>query len=170
MRELARVRAQAARLGRAPGARQNDALPLLDDALQLLDMLRADCAALQQRCTALERRVDAHETGVRRLLDALPQALVTTDDAGRIVDANRSACLLLARSRGKLAEDLLLHFVEDREGFRSLVRKLPNATGPLTVRTRLRPSEHAPFDAGLTILRDPRSDTPQWLWLISPES
>ena len=170
MRELARVRAQAARLRATRGPRQDEAVTLIDDALQLLDTLRADCAALQQRCTELERRIAAREAGGRRLLDALPQAIVTTDSSGRIIDANRPACLMLARSRSKLANDLLLHFAEDRAAFSSLVREIPHAAAPLTACARFRPSERAPNEALLTELRDPRSDAAQWLWLISRHS
>jgi len=168
MRELARVRAQAARL-RASATASSPPTALVDDALRLLDRLRANCAELEARCARLERQLTVQEEGTRQLFDVLPHGIVATDTSGVILDANRAACVLLARSRLKLASDLLLHFVEDRDAFSRVVRELPNASGLVTLRARVRPSERAPFDASVTALRDPRSDGSQWLWLMAKD-
>jgi PAS domain-containing protein len=168
MRELARIRAQAARLrsDRAP-VEPGAATALLEDALQLLDTMRVECGALQQRCAALDAELSRRRDGDRQLFDALPQAIVTTDGSGAILDANREAAALLSRSRAKLTGDLLLHFAEDRHGFSQIVRALTDAPGTLLLRARFRPADRAPFDAAVSVLRDPRTESPQWLWLLT---
>src|SRR5690349_18054384 len=139
MRELARIRTQAAKLPPAKPGVEDPARLLLDDALQLLDAMRVECGALQQQCTELGSRLAARVDAARRLHDVMPQPIITTDAAGMILDANRAAATALARSRPKLVNDLLLHFVEDRVAFSGVIRDLPQATGPLVVRARFRP-------------------------------
>src|SRR5438045_4085472 len=101
MRELARLRAQAATLRAAPST-SSDAMTLIDDALRLVELMRIACAETQQRCADLERSLAVHDQGTRTLLDAFPQPIVTTDAAGVILDANHAAAKALARSRAKL--------------------------------------------------------------------
>jgi PAS domain-containing protein len=169
MRDLARVRSQAAKLktARPPN---DPAMALIDDALALLDTLRVECSGLQQRCTELEARLRQRAEAERLMLDTLPQPIVATDAAGVIVDANRAACSLLARSRPRLTNDLLLHFAEDRAAFSSVVRELPHASDPIVMQARFRPSDRAPFTASVTIVRDVRRQGPEWLWVLSRES
>jgi len=169
MRTLARVRAKAARLHATGRGGDDEALALVDDCLDVIETLRAECAALRQRCADLTQRAAVRDAEVRRLFDALPQAIVTTDGAGGILDANRSACQLLARSRAKLTGDLLLHFADDREHLRPIIRELAKTDTAVTTQARLRPNERAPFEARITVLRDPRGDAPQWLWLLARE-
>jgi PAS domain-containing protein len=142
----------------------------MDDALQLLETMRLECAGLQQRCTELEERLKRRVDGASRLFDAFPQPIVTTDSVGLIVTANRAACVLLSRSRAKLTNDFLLHFTEDRDGFSAVVRELPHATGPIVLKARFRPADRAPFNASVTVLRDPCTEPPEFLWLLARES
>jgi PAS domain-containing protein len=167
MRELARIRAEAGKLPSAKGGGEDPTVTLLDDALRLLETMRSECAALQQRCTELESRLAARVDAAHRLHDAMPQPIITTDSTGVILDANRAACAALARSRPKLVNDLLLHFVEDRVAFSGVVRELARATAPIVARARFRPPDRAPFGATVTVLRDPRVDPAEWLWLLS---
>jgi PAS domain-containing protein len=168
MRELARLRAQAAHFRGAPGIAP-DAMTLIDDTLKLLDLMRIECGELQQRCADAERALAAHDEATRTLLDAIPQPIVATDAVGVIVDANAAASKALARSRAKLKNDLLLHFSEDRLAFSRALRELPHASDGLSLRVRLRPTDRAPFDATVTVRRDPRADTPRFLWLLTRE-
>lgn len=168
MRELARVRAQAAKLRRRPAA--DEAVELLEDVLLLVDALRIECAGLQQRCSELEADRRRSDEGMQKLLDALPGPIVTTDACGTILDANRAACLLLARSRAKLTNDLLLHFAEDREQFTSVIRELPLVESHQLPHARFRPKDRAPVDTAVTVVRDPRIESPQWLWVFAPHT
>jgi PAS domain-containing protein len=167
MRALADIRARATKL-RTRAGKDDEEVALVEQALQLVEVLRTECAGLQHRCTELERQLKAGEQSGRQLFDALPDAIITTDASGIILDANQAACVALSRSRPKLTSDLLLHFVADREAFRGIVRELPrDSAATITIQARFRPTDRAPFDAIVTVIRDPRADSPQWLWHVS---
>src|SRR5437773_1968881 len=86
MRALAIVRSRAARFREQPASspQGGEAMALLNDALELADLLRIECADLQQKNVRLQQRLE-------RLLNVLPYAVVATDGAGTIVEANRAA-------------------------------------------------------------------------------
>lgn len=166
MQALARLRARTARLRGSARPETAELFVLLDQALDLTDALRAECAAYQKRMLEAEAEARRARDEASTLIDSLPAALVETDLAGRIVAVNRAAAALLGVSQAKLANDLLLHFTEDRGAFMHLVRELPRDTRPVWVSARLRPRDRAPFDATISVIRDPRSDEPRWMWTI----
>jgi len=166
MQALARLRASAARLRSRTSTDRDAVLALVDDALELSDAMRLECSALQQRAAELERQFQTRAVEVSELLDQMPGALVQTDGAGTIVDANRAAVALLGLSRARLQNELLLYFTEDRAAFASLVRHLPHHGEPVSSSARIRPRERAPFDAAITLMRDPREEDARWLWFI----
>jgi PAS domain S-box-containing protein len=167
MQALARVRTKAARLRSRP-READEALPLLDEALELTDDIRIDCARLQQENAELQRQLRTRDDEIRELIDSLPAALVHTDCSGLIVEANRAASTLLGLSRMSLRNELLMYFSEDRATFAELVRGLPRTSEPVRASTRIRPRDRAPFDATITLLRDPRrgEGEERWLWFF----
>ena len=166
MQALARVRTQAARLRERADTVCPDLMSLLDGALELTDAMRVECAQLQQRCVQLEADLARHDEESRDLLDSLPSALIRTDRAGLIVEANRAAAALLGLSQAKLKSELLLHFTEDRAAFNDLVRQLPYDRQPVLASARIRPRDRAPFAVQITLMRDPRAGDDRWLWQI----
>jgi PAS domain-containing protein len=169
MRELARIRASMTTL-RAQAGAAAEPISVIEDALQLVDLLRVECAGLQQRCVELERGLASRDAATRQLLESLPCAIVITDSGSAILDVNRAGCTLLARSRAKLQTELLLHFSVDRVAFGNLLREAAHAIEPLTVGLRMRPTDRAPFDARVTVYRDPRAEALQFVWTLTRET
>ena len=165
MQALAHLRAKAAKLRRGGGA-DSDELTLLDEALQLTDAMRVECAALQQQIVDLQSRLDMQENEAQQLIDRAPAALVLTDSAGIIADANRAAVTMFGLGKQGLKHELLMHFAEDRSGFAELVRRLPHGAEPIRANARIRPRNRAPFDADIILLKDPRHGDDRWLWFF----
>jgi PAS domain-containing protein len=165
MRALARVRTKAAKL-RGGRAGDSDACALLDETLELTDAMRVECAGLQQQILDLQGRLQMREREVQELIDRLPAALVLTDGAGIIADANHAATTMFGLGRAGLKHELLLHFAEDRPGFADLLRRLPHGGEPIRAIARIRPRNRAPFDADITLLKDPREAGARWLWFF----
>jgi PAS domain S-box-containing protein len=166
MQALARLRSKAARLRAAAKAEPEVLLQALDEALALTDAIRTQSAMVQARNAELEAEAQRRDDEMRALLDALPYPIVYTDCAGQIMDVNPAAAALLGMSRTRLKNELLLHFVEDRAGFTDVIRALPRNGAALRATARVRPRDRAPFDAGVTVLRDPRASEQRWLWLL----
>jgi PAS domain-containing protein len=160
MRALAILRSRAARFREqaASSPQGGEAIALLNDALELADLLRIECADLQQKNVTLQQRLE-------RLLNVLPHAVVATDGAGTIVEANRAAAALLARSALHLRGEPLMYLTEDREDFSALIRRFSESES-LNARLRLRPYNRAPFDATITIVPDP-DDSGNRLWFLN---
>lgn len=165
MQALARVRAKAAKLRAGAGA-ESEAVALLDEALELTDAMRVECAGLQQQIIDLQSRLQQRARAAEELIDRMPAALVLTDCAGLIADANPAAATLFGLGRAGLKRELLLHFAEDRSGFADLVRRLPHGDEPIRASARIRPRNRAPFDADITLLKDPRDGEDRWLWFF----
>lgn len=169
MQMLARLRARAARLRERPHPDRPEA-ELLDEALALADAMRIECANVQQRCVQLEAHLQVRADESRQLIDLLPCALIATDGAGQIEDANRAATALFGVSRAKLKDVLLMHFSEDRPAFAELIRRLPREGQITRAWARIRPRDRAPFDAQIALLQDPRDGGERWLWMFDPVS
>lgn len=166
MQALARVRTKAARLRSAARPECVDIVQALDETLELADAIRIECAELQRRTLELEAEARLAADGMRALLDRLPHPIVQTDCAGQILDSNRAAASLFGLSQAKLKDELLMHFTQDRGAFSTLIRELPRGAEPVRATARIRPRDRAPFNAGFTILQDPRSGDRRWVWVI----
>ena len=166
MQRLARLRTRAARLRSAASPDAAEVLAALDAALDLTDAMRVECASLQKKNADLEAQVQRRDEEAAALLDTMPYPLVQTDCAGQIFEVNRAGAALLGLSRAKLKDELLLHFSQDRAAFTTLIRELPRDGNALHASARFRPRDRAPFDAAITVLRDPRSSESRWLWYL----
>ena len=115
-------------------------------------------------------RHDLHTESLNRqyLLDQVPVACVTTDDASVIHYANQPAAELLNVSAKHLRGRLLLHFSEDRAGFGDLLQKLPLTGGRLDVSLAVRPRERGPFALTALIVPETTSQRTSWLWFLNP--
>jgi len=166
MHTLARLRSQLVRMRNTTNTAAGDALDLAEETLQLIDTLRAELSASEKRRVTLQAEMGMHAREAQVLLQAVPMAIVVTDPQGRIEDANRAAADLLGRSTARLREELLLHFFDDREAFTRLVQGLPTVPSSERATLKLRPRERAPFDADITLVRDPRQGPTRWLWFV----
>ena len=170
MHALAKLRAQMVRMRASASTSAADALDLADEAVQFIDTLRGEVSTLEKRCESLRAEIGFHEREAQAILQVMPLAVVVTDPQGHIVDANRSAAELLGRSTARLKEELLLHFFDDRAAFSRLLQDLRAADDMARTTLRMRPRERAPFDADITIVRDPRQGEVRWFWCVSRPS
>jgi PAS domain-containing protein len=166
MQAMARLRTKAARLRGGVRPQCEDVLQTLDDALALADGVRGELATVQSRNTALQNEIDRYARETRELIGSLPHPIVQTDCAGQVLEANPAAAALLGLSQAKLKDELLLHFAEDRAAFATLVRELPRSQHAVQASARFRPRDRAPFQASLTVFRDPRSTDQRWVWCL----
>ncbi len=114
-----------------------------------IEELRAQNDTLLEACSRLERETAKY----RDLYDGAPDALVTTDARGVIVDANPTTATLLAFSHDLLPGKLLIAFVARRDtmAFRGGLRAIVEGPGHGTISVRLRPRGGAPFLAHLAL-------------------
>ena len=150
----------------SPSTTASDALEVADEAFQLIDTLRAELSASEKRSVTLQAEMGAHARQAQALLQVVPTPIVVTDPQGRIEDANRAAAEFLGRSTARLKEELLLHFFDDREAFARLLRGLASTPSSERTTLKLRPRERAPFQADITLVRDPRQGATRWLWFL----
>jgi PAS domain-containing protein len=141
---------------------------LLGESIETCGGLLQDLAGVQLLADQL--RHDLHTESLNRqyLLDQVPVACVTTDDASVIHYANQPAAELLNVSAKHLRGRLLLHFSEDRAGFGDLLQKLPLTGGRLDVSLAVRPRERGPFALTALIVPETTSQRTSWLWFLNP--
>jgi PAS domain-containing protein len=166
MRELANLRSDAAKLWKRVGDASPEGHDLVERALDLLERLRAEAAGLQNKCVQLERALQECRDGSRHFFDSAPIAALITDAHGIVREANPMAASLLGRSIGRLRDELLLHYAEDRDGFSEVVKGLREARLPAEHRVRMRPRERAPFEAAITIALDGHRAEQHYVWFI----
>ena len=125
MREVARLRERAGKLGGRRPADPSTVADVLDETLAACTSLLGDLVDAERRgeMARAEARQAAERT--RERLQQLPVACVTTDAQGVILDANPAAATLLNLSVKRLRDRLLLHFAEDRDGFSALLGARP---------------------------------------------
>jgi PAS domain S-box-containing protein len=110
----------------------------------------------------------------RRLFDLAPTALLVTDMAGSIADANRSACTLVGCDSSALERKPLITFVplEDRGEFRKQLERLGVAQGAADWRFRIAPRRDVPVlvSAAINVVaRANRTCTgPGLFWCLRP--
>ena len=145
----------------------SETVTIIDRALELADVLRQNTAELHARCLQLERTVADRDRRLDEVLALMPMPVVATDRAAVVIEANANASSLLGRSTGRLRNDLLLHYAEDRARFSSIVQRLPSLSVPLDARLRIRPRERAPIDVNVIVAPDLRNDSGNYLWFFS---
>lgn len=124
--------------------------PPPDSKLKLaVEELRAQNETLQEACSRLERETAKY----RHLYDSAPDAFVTTDDRGIILDANPAMAKLLGFRHDLLAGKLLIAFVARRDtvAFRAHLRSIASGSGHGTFSVRMRPRGGSPFVAHLAV-------------------
>ena len=166
MQALARVRTRADRLRSAARPESAELLETLEAALDLTDALRIECANLRKRNLDLEAQAQRRGDEMAALLDDIPCAILQTDCAGQVLEANHAGAALLGLSQAKLKNELLLHFTQDRAAFTALIHDLPREGKAVHASARFRPRDRAPFLAAITVFRDPRSIDSRWLWCL----
>lgn len=114
-----------------------------------LEELRAQNEALFEACARLEREMAKY----RDLYDGAPDALVTTDGRGVIVDANPATGKLFGLPSEMLPGKLLIGFVarKDTGPFRNCLRGIVESTGHGSFSVQIRPRGGTPRVAHLTV-------------------
>jgi PAS domain S-box-containing protein len=114
-----------------------------------LEELRAQNDTLHEACTRLERETAKY----RDLYDSAPDALVTTDARGVILDANLATATLVGFPHEMLPGKLLIAFVVRRDtcAFRDRLHVIVNGTGHGSFSVRIRPRGGRPIQALLTV-------------------
>ncbi|HEX8790615.1 MAG TPA: PAS domain S-box protein [Polyangiaceae bacterium] len=142
-----------------------------------LEELRAQTDLLAEACRHLEREVAKY----RDLYDSAPDALVTTDARGVIVDANRPAAMLLGMPHRMLPGKLLIGFVARRDTivFRDELRAILRGEGQGTFAVRVRARGGSPRVALLSVrtvrstlreLRGGREPPAALHWTLRPDA
>jgi PAS domain-containing protein len=168
MRELGRLRSRADRfLSTHSGSPLAD---ILRDVLAMADTLMHDLADAGEQCAAAEARVTAAGDDWNYLLERIPVACVCTDAHGVIVKANSAAGVLLNTSASRLDERLLMHFVDEREEFASILRTVVWDRAQSQASFTIRPRERAAVRVeALAVTRAP-GDSNTVLWFLTPQS
>jgi PAS domain S-box-containing protein len=114
-----------------------------------IEELRAQNETLSEACARLEREMAKY----RDLYDSAPEALVTTDARGVVIDANPAAARLLGLPRETLPGKLLIGFVarKDTGPFRDHLRAIAQSTGYGAFSVQIRPRGCSPVVAQLTV-------------------
>lgn len=139
---------------------------LLEESIETCGGLLQDLAGVQLLCDQLRHELHAESLNRHHLLDQMPVACVTTDDASVIQYANQPAAELLNVSAKHLRGRLLLHFSADRVGFGDLLQKLPLTGGRLDRAIAVRPRERGPFTLKALIVPETTSERTSWLWFL----
>lgn len=134
----------------------------------ITDLLR-DLDACQLACERLNSRLNAQASEWQSLFDKIPVASVTTDPHGMILNANRSAALLLNLSVKHLTNRLLLHFAEDRDAFTGTLQAVRVERIQLRTSLVLRPRERAPLETQVIVIPEVQAGIGTlWLWFLLP--
>jgi PAS domain S-box-containing protein len=114
-----------------------------------IEELRAQNDTLFEACARLEQEIAKY----RDLYDGAPDALVTTDERGTILDANVATAALLDFPHEMLAGKLLIAFVArgDTFAFRSHLRQIVEGPRHGTFSTRIRPRGSRPVLAHFAV-------------------
>jgi PAS domain-containing protein len=139
---------------------------LVAESIETCGGLLQDLAGVQLLADQLRHDLHIESLNRQYLLDQMPVACVTTDDASVIQYANQPAAELLNVSARHLRGRLLLHFSEDRRGFGDLLQKLPLTGGRLDASLAVRPRERGPFTLNASIVPETTSERTSWLWFL----
>ena len=141
---------------------------LLGESIETCGGLLQDLAGVQLLCDQLRHELHTESLNRHYLLDQMPVACVTTDDASVIQYANQPAAELLNVSAKHLRGRLLLHFSADRASFGDLMQRLPLTGGRLDASIAVRPRERSPFTLTALIVPATTTERSSWLWFLKP--
>jgi PAS domain-containing protein len=142
---------------------------LLEESLEACTGLLQDLAGAELLADRLRRELHSEVVNRQYLLEQMPVACVTTDEASLIQNANQPAAELLNISTRHLRGRLLLHFSADRAAFGQLLQNLPLADGRVEASVAVRPRERGPFTLSALIVPETSADRTSWLWFLKPE-
>jgi PAS domain-containing protein len=126
-------------------------------------------AGADLHCETLANRLIQERANWQHLFDRVPVACLTTDRSGIIIGANESAARLLNITAKNLADRLLLHFVDDRGRFATLLGLAPFQQDQQCTLT-IRPRERKPIEMDLRVTLCTPGDASTLLWFLAPPS
>jgi PAS domain-containing protein len=141
---------------------------ILDEALESCAGLLQDLAGAHLLSDQLRREVRAERENRQYLLEQMPIACITTDEAGVIQNANQPAAELFNISAKHLRGRLLLHFSADRQAFGELLRSLPGPGGQIAAVVPVRPRERGLAKLSALIVPETAAGPSSWLWFLRP--
>jgi PAS domain-containing protein len=163
MRELGQLRSRIAR------QRQLAANDVVQEALAMCDSLLRELAGAHSTCDTVRAELQARAAASAAFFELLPVPSVVTDHTSSIVSANSAAALLLNTNIRHLKSRELLVYAEDREGFRSLLKRLESeGDGAVHSTLRFRPRERKPRPANVVTAPLPGAPPGLWLWFLQP--
>lgn len=167
-RVLSALRARSLKV-RRPDADAAGALDaILAESLDVCDRMLQDLAVAHLACEELRHEVKAEAWNRQYLLDRMPVACVSTDEASVIQNANQPAAELFNMSTRHLRGRLLLHFSVDRPAFGRLLQTLPSRGSHLEAFVPVRPRERGLLHTTALIVPETISGPPTWLWFLRP--
>ena len=164
--ELAQLRSRAAKLGRRRPSPEAPLAEVVEEMLAACASVLQELAGAHGECQKLRAELEKERAAWEHLFDAVPGACVLTDDQGVIVNANRSAGLVLNVNARRLAERQLLLFTEDRTSFGVLLQRLSAGEVPLRASLTLRPRERRPLETDVIVTAGLPNQSGVWLWFF----
>jgi PAS domain-containing protein len=165
---LSALRVRSGKLRRPSPASSTPIEDLLEESLETCRGLLQDLAGAHLLCDQLRREAHAEAVNRQYLLEQMPVACVTTDEASAIQNANQPAAELFNISTKHLRGRLFLHFSADRAAFAQLLQNLPLAGGRIEASVAVRPRERGPFTLNAMIVPETSAGQTSWLWFLKP--
>lgn len=144
---IARVKTRAADPRKVPPAVRG----VVDEILVACDALATELGDTELQLEQMRQEVLRQSAAYDHLFQQMPVACVVIDTSGRILKGNTEAGAILNVSPKKLGDRLLLHFVQDRETYLSMMAAVTPQT-PARCAIVVRPRERAPLEVELHIV------------------
>jgi PAS domain-containing protein len=163
--QLERLRARAAKLARQLPIDDGGLVEMLDSCLSLSDALLRDLSGACLANEALTRQLSDRARWWNDAFTQMPVACLEVSEDGAILRANPSAGRLFNTSIRHLQGRDLLPYVQDRDGFASLLREITfDRTRVHQGTFTIRPRERAPLEVQFTVLEPGPDDDEARLW------
>lgn len=163
--QIAQLRSGVAKVRRR--VLSSDASDVLAQALGVCESLLRDLAGSQLQCEAVKQESSSRAALWDHLYESMPVACLELDGSGTVIQANRSAALLLNTHRNYLKNRLLIYYTDDRQGFAAVLQRLLREREVLTP-LMIRPRERAPFEVVVTAMPQAPDAATSWLWFFVP--
>jgi len=169
-REVAHLRARVVKLRPEPAGAGSAVRDTIEHALALCGHLLQELAGAYLQIEAQTAETRAERNHADYMFDRMPLPCVCADESGRITRANRAAALLLNVSVRHLVSKPLLYFTHDRNSFVGLLHRLRRDGTQLQCVLTLRPREHAPIQARVTVVPQTPQEITEWWWFLAPDA
>ena len=140
---------------------------IAEDALSAGQSLLQELAGQHLECERLRQEIRSEADAWHHLFAHIPTPCVMTDQNGFVLNANRSAGLLLNLAPKSLKGRELIVFSEDRAAFGALLQQVAYGNSPVQASVTIRPRERKPSRAEIIAVPASPQESAVWLWFLS---